>query len=727
VTATDAQQLFAQAVSCHQSGQLPQARTLYRQVLNLQPGHFDALHLSGVICAQSAQFEQAVALFEQAIAINSKSAHAYLNLGTAQLDLKRYAAAAESFACAIALKPGYIAAYMKQGNALQLMMQYQAALASFEQAIALNPNYAEAFNNRGLSLSELQLHEAAVASYEQAIAIKPDYAEAYYNLGLELVNLKRHMPALIHFERAIALRADFVDGHISLANALVSLNQFNEAVLSFERAIALKPDHAEAYFNLGLALNKLKQYPAALKSFEQAFKLKPDIDFLFGEYLYAKLRICEWSGIEAEFAELSAKIQTCNKISSPFSVLSFTGSPALQRIAAEVWVADKFLDISASDPYIVKHPARGKIRVAYFSADFRDHAVAFLTAELFEKHDRSRFEIIAFAFGADFKDEMRARLEAGFDQFIDIRNLSDQEAVQLARNMQIDIAVDLGGHTVGCRTEIFAMRAAPVQVSYIGYLGTMGAAFMDYLIADRVIIPEQAKPHYAEKIVYLPSYQVNDSRRRIADVTFTRSQLGLPETGFVFCCFNNNYKITPSVFSLWMRILQSVPGSVLFLYAENAWSEQNLINAAVLRGVNPERLVFGKKLALPEYLARYRQADLFLDTQPYNAGTTASDALWAGLPVLTCPGESFAGRVAASLLTAIGLPELIAQTPAQYEALAIELATHPDKLTGIRTRLAQNRLTTPLFDTELFTANLEAAFTQMYERYQAGLPPEDLY
>jgi len=376
---------------------------------------------------------------------------------------------------------------------------------------------------------------------------------------------------------------------------------------------------------------------------------------------------------------------------------------------------------------IPKHPKREKIRIGYFSMDFKNHAVAMLTAGLFETHNRARFEVIAFSFGPDTKDEMRVRLEKAFDQFIDVQDKSDKEIAELARQMGIDIAIDLAGFTADSRTGIFAYRAAPVQVNYLGYPGTMGADYMDYLIADETLIPEESRQYYAEKIIYLPCFQANDSKRMIADRVFTREELGLPHHSFVFCCFNNNYKFTPDTFVSWMRILKQTSDSVLFLYAENELVVTNLRREASQQGVDSHRLVFGKKLPAPDYLARYRAADLFLDTLPFNAGTTASDALWAGLPVLTCMGEAFASRMAASLLNAIDMPELITHTQQDYEALAIELATNPDRLKAIRQKLERQRLTTPLFDTELFTRHIEEAYTKMFERYQADLAPAHIY
>jgi predicted O-linked N-acetylglucosamine transferase (SPINDLY family) len=354
------------------------------------------------------------------------------------------------------------------------------------------------------------------------------------------------------------------------------------------------------------------------------------------------------------------------------------------------------------------------------------HAVSLLAARLFETHDRSRFELTAFAFGADTRDGLRTRVEAAFDRFLPVDGLSDREVAMLARRLEIDIAIDLGGYTRDCRSGIFALRAAPIQVSYLGYLGTMGAEIMDYLIADPVLVPPDSRQHYSEKIAYLTSYQVNDSSRPLPDRAPTRDELGLPPRGFVFCSFNNSYKINPETFDSWMRILTAVPDSALFLLGGPTAVERNLRREAAARGVAPERLVFGGSLPLDRYLARFRAADLFLDTLPYNAGTTASDALWAGLPVLTVPGQAFAARMAASILTAAGLPELIAASRADYERQAIALAADPRRLAEMKQRLADNRRCCALFDTTAFTRDIEALYQQMYERHHAGLRPEHL-
>ncbi len=617
-------------------------------------------------------------------------------------------------------------------DALQLLASVAAqkknsleALELFDQVLTINPGHPFILNNRGNALKELKRYEEALASYDKAIVLYPDYADAYNNRGNALKELRRYEDALLCYDRALALKPDNAAVHNNRADVLLEMKRYEEALVSYDKAIELQSDDADAYNNRGNALQELRRNEDALLSYERALELKPDYKFLSGMCLHSRMKMCDWSAFDDQVHQLAEKIERHEQVSLPFPLLALTDSLSLQKKSALIYVQERFPESHAL-PEIPKLNRHDKIRIGYYSADFCNHPVSFLTAELFELHNRERFELVAFSFGPEKKDEMRERVKVAFDRFIDVRNLSDMEVAELSRSLEIDIAIDLGGFTTDSRTGIFALRAAPIQVSYIGYLGTMGAAYIDYLIADATIVPEESRKHYSEKIVYLPSYQVNDTKRRIADRVFTREECGLPQKGFVFCCFNNNYKITPGTFDGWMRILLQVEGSVLFLYADNDSAAVNLKKEAESRGVEGERLIFGKRLSRPEYLARYRVADLFLDTLPYNAGTTASDALWAGLPVLTCMGESFASRVAASLLNAIRLPELITSTQEEYEALAIELATNPEKLGQICSKLEQNRFTTPLFDTQLFTHHIEEAYREMYERYQADLPPDHL-
>jgi predicted O-linked N-acetylglucosamine transferase (SPINDLY family) len=439
------------------------------------------------------------------------------------------------------------------------------------------------------------------------------------------------------------------------------------------------------------------------------------------------MHLCIWDDLPNDLNELTKKINNNEKVIEPFSMLALIDDPEIQRKTAEIFSNKKYPK-NHDLPEIGLYPKHKKIRVGYFSADFKEHPVSALTAELYEVHDRNQFEIHAFSYGTDTKDKMNLRIKAGVDHFHEVRTMSHKDVAILSRSLEIDIAVDLGGHTAHARTGIFALSAAPIQASYIGYLGTMGANYYDYLVADQIVIPEEKQLHYSEKIVYMPnSYQVNDSTQSPPKIIITRKDLGLPEEGFVFCCFNNTFKITPTTFDSWGRILEKVDGSVLLIYADNDTAKINLTKEITARGIDPSRLIFGKRLPKPEYLARYRVADLFLNTHRYNAGTTASDALRMGLPVLAYFGSSAISRVTASVINAVNLPELITTNQAEYESLAIELATHPEKLKIIKDKLASNLSTAPLYDTTLFTRHLESAYSMMYDRYQRDLDPDHIY
>jgi predicted O-linked N-acetylglucosamine transferase (SPINDLY family) len=440
------------------------------------------------------------------------------------------------------------------------------------------------------------------------------------------------------------------------------------------------------------------------------------------------MSLCLWDDLANRLNELTKKINNGEKVIIPFSFLALIDDPEIQRKNTEIYANEKYPQSDVLSQ-IERYPKHKKIRIGYFSADFKIHPVSDLIVELFEIHDRNRFEIYAFSYGPDTKDKMNLRIKEGVDHFHDVLTMSHKDVAMLTRSLEIDIAVDLGGYTQNARTGIFAMSAAPIQVCYLGYAGTMGADYMDYLIADRTVIPEEKQHHYSENIAYLPnSYMVNDSKIKLSERVFTRREVGLPIDGFVFCCFNNHYKITPSIFIGWMRILSQVDGSVLWLSDTNSTAINNLKKEVKKHGVDPNRLIFANHLPFKEdHLNRIQLADLFIDTLPFNAHTTASDALRMGLPVLTCIGSSFASRVAASLLNAVNLPELITTTQEQYESLAIELATKPEKLKIIKDMLAKNLPTAPLYDTPLFTRHLESAYLTMYDRYQRGLDADHIY
>ena len=697
----------------------------YEQAININPDA-DIYNNLGYVLQVLNRLEEALVSYDKAISIKLDHAEAYFNRSSVLQELKRFDESLTGYEQAISFKPDYAAAYNNLGNVLKELKRFDESLSSYEQAISIKPDYAEAYFNRGVVLQELNRLEGAIVSYDQAISIRPDYADAYFNRGNALKELKFLKEALVSYDQAISVKSDYVEAYNNRGVVLQELKRFDESLSSYEQAISIKSDYADAYFNSGVVLQEFKRYDEVTAFFNKVLNIKPNYKLLIGQLQHMKMVMCDWENFENQRNLILQKIDAKEPVIAPFPILAIVDDPKLHRKVAESYVAENHPYKPTLEPVIEKILNK-KIRLGYYSADFRSHAVTILIAELIEIHNTEKFELIAFSFGTDIKDEMQNRLSKAFDQFIDVRNKSDQEVAILSRHLGVDIAIDLGGYTKDCRPGIFSYRAAPIQLSYIGYLGTSGSQYMDYLIADKTIVPVDSQNYYSEKIVYLPSYQVNDRKRKISSRQFSRKDFDLPMNSFIFCCFNNNYKILPATFDGWMKILTTVDNSILFLYAENKWVRSNLINEALKRGISSERLVFGEHLEPDEYLARYKICDLFLDTFPYNAGTTASDALWAGLPVLTMMGESFASRMAASLLTAIDLPELITSSQEQYEALAIELATNPAKLKALKTKLEANRLTAPLFDTPRFTKHLEEAYTKIYERYHADLPLEHIY
>jgi predicted O-linked N-acetylglucosamine transferase (SPINDLY family) len=667
-----------------------EALASYDDAIQSAPGFFQAHLLRGALLRDRNQTDAALASYDRAIEINPRFAEAYSYRGALLHAMKQPEAALASYNKAIEIDPGHAEAYYNRGVLLQEGMQSEAAMADYLKTIELIPHFSEAHLNRGVLLHARKQTDAALASYDKAVEFNPHYAEAFLNRGILLLELGRLDAALDSLDRAIALAVDSADAHYTRGEALFRMQRFAEAVASFDRVLAINPNHAS----------------------------------VLGRRRQAMMALCDWRDLESDIARITADILGDRPLPlPPLPISALMDEPSLQHQAARIWAREHYPSDDALGA-IPRAPRRDRIHVGYFSADFRNHSVARLTAELFELHDRSRFEITAFAFGPEATDPVRARLEGAFDRFLDVRDRSDRDVAALSRELGIDIAVDLGGFTEHNRTKIFALRAAPIQLSYLGYLGTLGAPYMDYLVADPAIIPPANQVHYSEKIIYLPCYQVNDSQRAIGERTFARDELGLPPKGFVFSCFNTIYKLQPPTFETWMRILKRVKDSTLFIYAGNATAEHNLLVAAERSGVASQRIVFAKHLAIADYLARFRAMDLFLDTWPYNAGTTASDALWAGLPVLTFAGQSFASRCAASLLQAINLPELITGDSQQYEDLAVHLATNPGELADIRRRLQHNRNVAPLFNTALFARNLESAYAQIWRRYQASLPPD---
>lgn len=715
---------FNQGLTLQDLGRHDEALASYDRAIALKPDYASAWNNRGTLLRGQRRLEEALESYDRALRAASAHADAHNNRGVVLQDLERYEEALSSHERALAARPDDPEALNMRGAALHALERYEEALSSYDRALAVKPRFAEAHNNRGVTLYALERFEDALSSYDQALATEPCYCAAYNNRGNALKRLKRFDEALAAYSQALAIQAHNARAWMNQGVLLHELGRCRDALASYERALAVEPD-ADTYRNEAIALEEVGRTADAVASYQRALALEPASEFALGACRHARMQLCDWADFEVDLARITTGIANDEPVVAPFDMLSLLDSPALQRRAAEIWV-DRECSPRQKLPPLTAHPAHDRIRIGYFSADFRNHALAALAGELFETHDRSRFEITAFSLGPDVRDEFRARAEAAFDRFLPVRDLPDHEVAALARRLEIDIAIDLGGYTRHARPRVMALRAAPVQASWLGYLGTMGAQFIDYVIADPVIVPPEYRQYYTEKVAYLPSYQPNDSKRVVADRTFSRAELGLPAHGFVFCCFNASYKITPETFQAWTRILAAVPGSVLLLLGGSPAMERNLRRHAADRGIRAERLVFAPKLVFGEYLARYRAADLFLDTLPYNAGTTASDALWAGLPVLTCPGKAFASRVAASVLTSAGLPELIAADRADYERLAIALAGDPPRLEQLRRKLSHARANAPLFDTPAFTRNVEALLVRMCQLHRSGQAPAHL-
>jgi len=597
------------------------------------------------------------------------------------------------------------------------------ALALLATVLTTKPDYPEALYNCGNILAKLERYDEALARYDAALLLQPGDAEVHHNRGNALFKLGLYEEALAAFGNALACEPTHIAALNSRGTVLKDLRRYDEALASYDSALALRHDHADTLYNRGNLLKEAKRFEESLASYAKAHAVTRDHPDKFG-IIDPALATCDWARSDGLAEALRSDLATGQSSVTPFTLVGYCDDPALHLQCAKNFIADR-IPRRPQPLWSGTRYRHERIRIAYLSADFRGHATAFLIAELFERHDRTRFEVLGISFGADDGSEIRNRLVRSFDAFHDVRARSDREIATLLREIEVDIAIDLKGFTQDSRPEILAHRPAPIQVGYLGYPGTIGADFLDYVIADPVTLPFDQQPFYAEKIVQLPDcYQVNDSKRVIAAETPTREAVGLPEEGFVFCCFNNNYKIRRPVFDVWMRLLKGVPGSVLWLLRDNEAAERNLRNEAAARGNDPARLIFAGRAKLEDHLARHRLADLFLDTLPYNAHTTASDALWAGLPVVTCQGSAFAGRVGASLLNAIGLPELVTHNLSDYEALALRLAQDPALLRGIRDKLASNRTTHPLFDTDRFRRNIEAAYRRMWETWQSVEPTE---
>ncbi len=692
--------------------------------LKLDNKSINLLYINATAFLQLGQLQESLEQFDKLLSLDNTYLPAIVERSTVLLEMKQYDAAAACIEEALTLNPRYAEAHLNKGVLYGHLQQYHEALPAFERALALKPDLGNAWLGYGNVFRALKRYDEALVAYDKALALKSDGSNSWFGRGNALFGLLRYDEALAAYNKALTIKPEFAEAWLGCSNCFRETERYAEAFSAYDKALSLKPDLAEAWFGRGTIFNRLKRHEEAESAYAQVLKIDPQYPFIKGMLHHQRMLCCDWEAINEATAEIDQDVALGKLSAVPFAWQGVAKSQRSLQLCAELYTKANF---PADARFSTRRPLANhdKIRVGYSSGELRDQATSHLIVGVLELHDSSRFEVYGVDNGWNDQSDVRRRIDASLHRMIDISKLGDSSAAAAIRENQIDILVNLNGYFGKQRTQVFAQRPSPIQVNYLGFPGTLGASYMDYIIADRYVVPEDQKVFYTEKVACLPNcYQANDGNKEIGTHKFSRMECGLPETGFVFCCFNNNYKILPDIFNCWMRILKHIEGSVLWLVEDNPSAASHLRNAARGLEVNPERLVFAKRISLPDHLARHRLGDLFLDTLPYNAHTTASDALWAGLPVLTCLGETFAGRVGASLLNAINLPELIATTLEDYERMAIELATDPEKLMKIKRKLADNRPTTPLFDTKLFTKHIEAAYTTMYERERAGLPPD---
>ena len=747
-----------EALHWHRAGEWDRAQSLYQEVLQLEPRHVGARYHLGLLFFQTQRSLEAQQQFSKVLNIAPEHVGAWFNLATVQFELNDFKACAESYRAGLKINPQSDPAWLNLGLALREVGEREEALRCCRQALALNPIDPHIHYNLALMMRESSPIEA-LDHYDQALRLDPQLSQAWFNRAGLLCRLGQLEPALASFEQAIELDANSAEFFHARANVLAQLHRFersledydralslqsnepqvwsnrgvllsamglsDQALESLDRAIAIDPNFADAHFNRGHLHLKKGQHRNARVDFDRLLVLAPQTSFAQGSRLHAKMLDCDWAGFWEDTQQLVLALRAGDWVVNPFELSALVDDAQLQHLAAQGWSRAKHPPLALLGALPQAATPLGdheKIRVGYFSSDFRMHAVSQGAAPLFENHDKAQFEVMAFSLTRVAEDAVRERIRCAVDRFFDVHTLSDLEVAQLARSLKLDIAIDLNGYTLGARTSIFAHRVAPVQASYLGYLGGMGAPYMDYVLADETLVPQGQEAAYDEKIIHLPCYQINDRLREVSTRVLTRRELGLPESGFVFCSFNQTYKINPLVFASWVRILQATPSSVLYLVIGAQEAQNHLRQEAQRRGLNPKRLIFGERLSPSENLARFPLCDLLLDAWPYNAGVTGSDALWMGLPLLTMEGQSFAARMGASLLRAMRLPELICTSLDDYEARAHEIATQAQVHCALVEKIHLERCRAPLFDAPLFTRHLERAYRDVHELAKQGLP-----
>jgi protein O-GlcNAc transferase len=708
-------------------GQTEEALACYDRVLALQPNHPAAHFNIGNLHRSAGRLEEAAASFRRALVVAPEDAHTHNNLGLVYERQQRLDEAAAAYRQALALDPNHVQAQGNLGNVLRAQGRLDEAIACYERAIAVAPNHGDAYLNLGIARTDQGRHADARDLFEKVLRLEPRSFEAHLNLGYLFRLQGEQADSLDQFRRGLEAAPGRALAHHELGTAYRQIGDLEAAAACHRRALELDPGYASAHYALAETRKLQGRLDEAMDSYDRALALKPDHVEALGGIVHLRQHLCRWDGIEELWRQVRESIAAgTGGFITPFSSLSMPTTPAEQLACARAWAQRELssLIVQESRPAFdltVPRPP-GRLRIGYLSWGFHQHATAYLMAQLLELHDRGRVEVFAYAYGPDDQSAIRARLRNACEHFADVSKESYIATAQRIYDDRVDVLVDLTGYTLGTRPQILALRPAPIQVSWLGYPGTMGTSSIDSLIADPFIVPGDQEQFYAERVVRLPDcYQINDRRREVSGRMPTRAECGLPENGVVFCCFNQTYKILPEMFGVWMRVLKAVPGSVLWLAEANRWATENLRRAAAERGVAAERLAFAARKDLPDYLVQYRLADLALDTFPYTSHTTASDALWMGCPLAACTGATFASRVSGSILINSGMGDLVADNLRDYERLVAGLATAPGKLSDLRRRLERTRDTHPLFDTPRLVKNLESVYEAMFrERFEGA-------
>ena len=702
------------------------AKLIYENILSVDKKNFDALFFLGVILIKFKNYKKARELLEQVVLIKPNFADAFNNIGICLEKLNDLDGAIKNYNLAINNRPNFAEAHNNIGVVFQKLRNFDQAILQYKKAISYKNLYLDAYINLANLFKETKQFEEAIKNYDLAINLNPNLAEVYNNKGNALKEIRKFEEAIKNYDLAINLNLNLAEVYNNKGNALKEIRKFEEAIKNYDLAINLNPNFAEAYFNTATTLQDIKNFEKAVLYFEKALLLDKEIPFCKGYLLHAKMLCCNWRGLNELSKEIYNDVEKNRYSATPFGYQAICDDESNLQKCAQLYSNKRFPEIK-NNLFSKKVSKNKKIKIGYLCGEFREQATSILMTEVWEKHNKEDFEIIAFDSGWDDKSLRRNRIINAFDKFIDISKVSDFDAAKIIYKEQIDILINLNGFFGTGRPVVFSYRPAGIQINYLGFPGTIGSKYIDYILCDQTVVPLESKKFYNEKIIYLPdSYQANDTKRNISDKKFLREELSLPNESFVFCCFNNNYKITPNMFDVWAGLLKKIDNSVLWLIEGNPEATENLKKEAKIRNIDASRLIFAKRMKLEDHLARHKNADLFLDTLPYNAHTTASDSLWAGLPVLTCLGKAFPGRVAASLLRSLDLPELITYSENEYISKAEELALNPEKLTLIKNKLDINKFSQPLFNTELFCRSLESAFKVIFEKHSLGLETEDI-